>query len=61
MEPNVVEYNKDSKPQYDLILGTETMKEFGIISKFKDKMLTIDKIILPMININNMQGVLRAF
>jgi hypothetical protein len=30
-EPDVVEYNKDSKLQYDLILGTETMKEFGII------------------------------
>jgi hypothetical protein len=29
VEPDVVEYNKDSKPQYDLILGTETMKEFG--------------------------------
>jgi hypothetical protein len=24
-EPNVVEYEKNSKPQYDLILGTETM------------------------------------
>jgi hypothetical protein len=33
-EPNVVKYNKDSKPQYDLILGTETMKEFGIILNF---------------------------
>jgi hypothetical protein len=31
----VVEYNKDSKPQYDLILGTETMKEFGIILSFR--------------------------
>jgi hypothetical protein len=26
-EPGVVEYRKDSKPQYDLILGNETMKE----------------------------------
>ncbi len=31
VEPDVVEYNKDSKPQYDLILGTVTMKEFGNI------------------------------
>ncbi len=45
-EPDVVEYNKDSKPQYDLILGTETMKEFGIILSFKDKMITIDEIIM---------------
>jgi hypothetical protein len=56
VEPNVVEYDKDSKPRYDLILGTETMTEFNIISKFKDKMIPIDEIILPMRNINNLQG-----
>jgi hypothetical protein len=56
VEPNVVEYDKDSKPQYDLIFGTETMKEFGMILDFKDKMITIDEIILPMRNINNLQG-----
>jgi hypothetical protein len=55
-ESDVVEYNKDSKLQYDLILGTETMKEFGIILNFRDKMITIDEIILPMRNINNLQG-----
>ncbi len=55
MEPDVVEYDKDSKPQYDLILGTETMKEFGIILNFRGKMITIEKIILPMRNINNLQ------
>jgi hypothetical protein len=32
------------------------MKEFGIISNFRDKMITIDEIILPMRNINNLQG-----
>ncbi len=53
---HVVEYDKYSKPQYDLILGTETMKELGIILNFKDKMITIDEIILPMRNINNLQG-----
>jgi hypothetical protein len=56
VEPNVVEYNKDSKLQCDLILGTETMKELGIILNFRDKMITIDEIILPMRNINNLQG-----
>jgi hypothetical protein len=62
VEPDVVEYNKDSKPQYDLILGTETMKEFDIIFNFRDKMITIDEIILPMRNINNLQisSILRA-
>ncbi len=56
MEPDVLKYKKDSKPQYDLILGTETMKEFGIILNFRDKMITIDEVILPMRNINNLQG-----
>ncbi len=56
MDPNVVEYNKDNKPQYDLILGTETMKELGIILNFRDRMITIDEIILPIRNINNLQG-----
>jgi hypothetical protein len=55
VEPDVVKYNKDSKPQYDLILGTETMKEFSIILNFRDKMMTIDEIILSMRNINNLQ------
>ncbi len=62
VEPDVVEYGKDNKPQNDLILGTETMKEFGIILNIRDKMITIDDIILPMRNINNLQGssILRA-
>ncbi len=62
MEPDVVEYDKDSKSQYDLILGTVTMKEFGIILNFWDKMITIDEIILTMRNIYNLQGssILRA-
>ncbi len=56
IEPDVVEYDEDSKPQYDLILGTETMKELGIILNFRDKMITIDEIILPMRDINKLQG-----
>jgi hypothetical protein len=56
VEPDVVEYDKNNRPQYDLILGTVSMKEFGIILNFKDKMITIDEIILPMRNINNLQG-----
>jgi hypothetical protein len=33
-EPDVVKYRKDKKPQYDLILGNETMKELGIVLDF---------------------------
>ncbi len=50
-EPDVVKYDEDSKPQYDLILGTETMKELGIVLDFKAKAITIDEITLPMRNI----------
>ncbi len=42
--------------QYDLILGTETTKVFGIILNFRDKMITTDEVILPMRNIKNLQG-----
>jgi hypothetical protein len=56
VEPDVVEYDKGSKPQYDLILGTETMKELDIVLDFKAKTITIDEIILPMRKINHLQG-----
>jgi hypothetical protein len=59
-EPNVVEYERNSKLQYDLILGTETMKELGIILDFKAKTITIDEIILPMRNINLLQSIVDA-
>ncbi len=52
----MVEYGKNNRPQYDLILGTVSMKEFSIILNFRDKMISIDEIILPMRNINNLQG-----
>jgi hypothetical protein len=55
-EPDVVKYDEDSKPQYDLILGTETIKELGIMLDFKAKMITVDEITLPMRNINHLQG-----
>jgi hypothetical protein len=56
VEPDVVEYDKINRPQYDLILGTVSMKEFGIILYFRDKMITIDETILPMRDINKLQG-----
>ncbi len=50
-EPDVVNYENDSKLQYDLILGTETMKELGVLMDFP-KTIPIDEITLPMRNIN---------
>ena len=54
--PNIVEYSKINRPQYDIILGVKTMKEYGIILDFKDKMITVDEIKLPMQNITYLQG-----
>ncbi len=56
VEPDVVKYDKINRPQYDLILGTVSMKEFSIILNFRDKMITIDETILPMRDINKLQG-----
>ncbi len=56
MAPDIVEYSKLNRPQYDIILGVKTMKEYGIILDFKDKMITVDEIRLPMRNINYLQG-----
>ncbi len=55
-EPDIVEYDKINKPQYDLILGVKTMKKYGIILDLKDKMITVDEVELPMRNINYLQG-----
>ncbi len=43
VEPDVVKLDKDYKPQYDLILGTVTIKEFGIILNFRGKISIICK------------------
>ncbi len=51
-EPDILEYNKNNKPEYDLIIGVKTMKNYGIILHFKDKMITVDEDKLPMQNIN---------
>jgi hypothetical protein len=56
-EPDIVKYNKINKPEYDLILlGVKTMKNYGIILDFKDKMITVDEVKLPMQHINYLQG-----
>jgi hypothetical protein len=55
-EPDIVEYDKNNRPQYDLILGVKTMKKYGIILDFKDKMITVDEVKSPMRNINYLQG-----
>jgi hypothetical protein len=41
-EPDIIKYGKSNRPQYNLILGVKTMKEYGTILDFKDKMITVD-------------------
>jgi hypothetical protein len=55
-EPDIVVYDKNNEPQYDLILGVKTMKKYGIILDFKGKMITVDETKLPMQNINYLHG-----
>ena len=43
-----------NKPGFDLILGSNTMKEFGIIPDFWEKEITLDNISLPMREINKL-------
>ncbi len=42
------------KPGFDLILGSITMKELGIVLDFQTKEKALDEISLPMRNINKL-------
>jgi hypothetical protein len=55
-EPDIVEYDKNNRPQYDLMLGVKIMKKYSTILDFKDNMTTVDEVKLPMQNINYLQG-----
>ncbi len=41
-------------PGFDLILGSNTMKELGIVLDFRTKEVTLDEISLPMREINKL-------
>jgi len=54
IQPDVVEYKDPiDKPGFDLILGSNTMKELGIVLDFQIKEITLDEISLPMRDIKN--------
>ncbi len=40
---------------YDLIIGKQTMHNLGVKLDFQEKIITLDKILLPMRNIANLQ------
>ena len=44
LQPDIVEYNENviTKPGFDLILGSITLKELGIVLDFWTKEITLD-------------------
>ncbi len=53
---DIVEYSKGGPPPlYDLIIGNQTLHDKGAALDFKERTITIDDILLPMRNINNLQ------
>ncbi len=65
LRPDIVEYPTEGpKPLYNLIIGKQTLHDIGVVLDFKEKTITIDDILLPVRNINNLQlksSILRAF
>ncbi len=54
--PAIVEYPKRGlQPLYDLIIGKQTFHDIGAVLDFKERTITIDDILLPIRNINNLQ------
>ena len=56
LQPDIIEYGLgEQAPMYDLIIGKQTMHNLGVKLDFQEKTITIDKILLPMRNIANLQ------
>jgi hypothetical protein len=56
LQLDIIEYSPgDQAPMYDLIIGKQTMHDLGVKLDFQEKTITIDKILLPMRNIANLQ------
>ena len=56
LQPNIVVYKRGLRAtMYDLIIGKETMHNLGVVLDFKESTIQIDKILLPMRNIANLQ------
>jgi hypothetical protein len=53
---DIVEYPRGGLPPlYDLIIGKQTLHDIGAMLDFKERTITIDEVLLPMRNINNLQ------
>ncbi len=55
-QPDILEYKLgDQAPMYDLIISKQILHNLGVVLDFKEKTTQIDKILLPMRNITNLQ------
>jgi hypothetical protein len=53
---DIVEYPRGGTPLlYDLIIGKQTLHDLGAVLDLKEKTITIDGVLLPMRNTNNLQ------
>ncbi len=56
LHPDIMKYYKGGPlPLYDLIIGKQTLHDIVAVLDFNEKTITIDDILLPMRNINNLQ------
>jgi hypothetical protein len=56
LRPDIVEYPQGGTPPlYHLIIGKQTLHDVGAVQDFKEKTITIDEVLFPMRNINNLQ------
>jgi hypothetical protein len=53
---DIVEYPRGGMPPlYNPIISKQTLHDIGDVLDFKEKTITIDEILVPMRNINNLQ------
>ena len=56
LRPDIVEWDsKDNEPVFDLIIGTDTMTQLGVMLDFKNRMITLDYIKLTMHHLKSLQ------
>jgi hypothetical protein len=56
LQQDIIKYSPgDQAPMYDLIIGKQTINNLGVKLDFQERTITIDKILLPMRNIGNLQ------
>ncbi len=61
LTPDIVEYNVGApSPLYNLIIGKQTLHNIGAVLDFKEKTITIDSILLPIVSLQLKPSVTKA-